>query len=108
MRPLTIHTRRFPPRNFHAITLFPLIFYNDERLTERELRHEAVHLWQQAALLIVLFYLLYLIFWILNLVKYRDNDRAYREIPFERSAYHLETLERQRPCKQAFHWLKCL
>ena len=50
---LLVNTRRFPPRRFHAITLFPFVFYNGERLNEREVRHETVHLWQQAALLLV-------------------------------------------------------
>jgi len=108
MRPLTIHTRKFPARQFHAITLFPVIFYNGEKLSERELRHETVHLWQQAALLVVPFYLLYLFFWMIGLVRYRDRYRAYREIPFERSAYALEALPRQSGCCQAFDWIRRL
>ena len=42
---LLVNTRRFPPRRFHAITLFPFVFYNGKGLNERELRHETVHLW---------------------------------------------------------------
>ena len=106
MRPLIVHTRKFPARQFHAITLFPVIFYNGEKLSERELRHETVHLWQQAALLIVLFYVLYLIFWVIGLLRYRSSYRAYREIPFERSAYDLESLPRQLGWRQAFDWMK--
>jgi len=106
--PLLIHTRRFPPRAYHAITLFPFVFYNGERLDEREVRHETVHLWQQAALLLVGFYLLYLLFWIWFLLRYRDFDKAYRSIPFERSAYLLEADKGVRPLVQAFHWMKCL
>lgn len=108
MRPLIIHTRHFPPGDYHAITLFPVIFYNGKRLTERDLQHETVHLWQQVALLVVLFYLLYLLFWIVNLVRYRDRFRAYREIPFERSAYRLEGIPPKKPLQQAFDWIKCL
>ena len=47
MKPLLIRTRRFPPRNYHAITLFPFILYKGKALTRRDLRHETVHLWQQ-------------------------------------------------------------
>ena len=106
MRAITIHTRCFPPRNFHAITLFPVVFYNDTPLTEKELRHETVHLWQQAALLILPFSLLYFAFWIVNLIRYRDRQWAYREIPFERSAYRLESRPTQKPFVQAFDWVK--
>lgn len=104
---LLVNTRRFPPRRFHAITLFPFVFYNGKGLNERELRHETVHLWQQVALLLVGFYLLYLLFWLAGLLRYRNAERAYRSIPFERSAYLLEAQSGARPSVQAFHWLKC-
>ena len=55
VKPITIHTRWFPAKGFHAITLFPVVFYRDGRLTPREVRHETVHLWQQATLLVVPF-----------------------------------------------------
>ena len=103
--PITIHTRRFPPRGFHAITLFPFVFYNDCALSERELRHETVHLWQQAALLWVGFYILYLLFWLVGMMRYRNRRRAYREIPFERSAYTLEREEHTPGLRQAFDWV---
>lgn len=103
---MIVHTRHFPPRGFHAITLFPFIFYKGRGLSERELRHETVHLWQQATLLVVPFYILYILFWIVGLLRYRDSYRAYREIPFERSAYALELLPRQVWWRQAFGWVR--
>ena len=108
MRPLTIHTRKFPPRGFYAVTLFPVIFHKGEKLSEHELRHETVHLWQQAALLVVPFYVLYLLFWLIGLLRYRNHDRAYRNIPFERSAYRLEGRTDLRWRTMAFDWLRCL
>ena len=106
MHPITIHTRRFPPGGFYAITLFPVIFHKNDSLTERELRHETVHLWQQAALLVIPFYLLYIAFWIINLIRFKERSRAYHEIPFERSAYRLESRTGLRPLTQAFDWLR--
>ncbi len=106
-RPLTVHTRRFPFGSYRAITLFPFIFYKGH-LSVRDLRHERIHLWQQAALLVVPFYLLYVAFWLAALLRHRNAHRAYRSIPFERSAYRLEaspTLSRRR---MAFDWLRCL
>ena len=108
MRLLTVHTLHFPPRNFHAITIFPFIFYKGSALSEQDLRHETVHLWQQALLLVIPLYLLYLAFWIVNLLRYRNSDKAYCNIPFERSAYRLEGLEGVPPLKQATDWLRCL
>lgn len=108
MRPITIHTRKFPPRGFYAITIFPVIFYKSEKLVESEVRHEVVHLWQQATLLVVPFYLLYLAFWVVGLLRYRNSYRAYREIPFERSAYLLESLMGIPWYIKAFDWIKYL
>ena len=108
MKPITIHTRWFPAKGFHAITLFPVVFYRDGRLTPREVRHETVHLWQQALLLVVPFYVLYLLFWLVGLLRYRDANRAYREIPFERSAYLLEQREGLTWKTMAFGWVRCL
>lgn len=73
---------------------------------ERDIRHETVHLWQQAVLLVVPFYLLYLIFWVINLLRFHNLDRAYREIPFERSAYRLENRTDITWKDKSFDWLK--
>lgn len=105
---LLVNTRRFPPRRFHAITLFPFVFYNGQPLNGREVRHETVHLWQQAALLLVGFYVLYFVFWLIGLLRYRNSDRAYREIPFERSAYILESKSDVSPARQSYHWITCI
>ncbi len=106
MMPIMIHTKSFPTKRFHAITLFPVVFYNGGRLTPREARHETIHLWQQATLLVLPFYVLYLIFWIIGLLRFRDSNRAYRAIPFERSAYRLESQTGLGWRVQAFNWLK--
>ena len=99
-----IHTGHFPPRGFHAITIFPVIFYNGGRLSEQDIRHETIHLWQQATLFVIPFYLLYFLFWIVNLARYRNSHTAYRNIPFERSAYSLEKEKKIKPLKKAFDW----
>lgn len=103
-----IHTRCFPPRGYYAITLFPFVFYKGRPLNRRELRHETVHLWQQLTLLVVLFYLLYGLFWLWGLLRYRSGDKAYRAIPFERSAYRLEARETLGWREMAFDWIRCL
>lgn len=108
MKPILVHTRNFPPRGYHAITIFPFVFYTGKTLTPTEIRHETVHLWQQLALLLIPFYLLYLVFWLYGIVLYRNTSRAYYEIPFERSAYKLENMPDQKSFIQSFDWLKCL
>ena len=77
-------------------------------MTEQDIRHETVHLWQQALLLVAPFYLLYALFWLWGILRYHDNQKAYRNIPFERSAYALEKKTEVKPLRQAFDWLHYL
>ena len=70
----------------YAIALWPFIFIRDEG-NKRVINHEKIHLEQQKELLLVGFYLLYVIFWFIGLLKYRSARIAYYEIPFEREAY---------------------
>lgn len=105
MRPIIIHNRFLPWGDYRAVTLFPFVFYKGEVLTEREVRHETIHLWQQATLLILPFYVLYLLFWIAGLLRYRNQYHAYRSIPFERSAYDMENMTDLRRMTMAFDWI---
>ena len=70
----------------YAITLWPFIFVRDEG-NPITLNHENIHLKQQKELLLVGFYVLYTIFWLIGMVKYKNSHKAYVEIPFEREAY---------------------
>lgn len=108
MKPLLIHTRHFPPRDYRAITLFPFVFYKGAPMDDRDLRHETVHLCQQLVLLVIPFYVLYLLFWLAALLRYRNWYRAYRAIPFERSAYRLESTKNLSFVTRAFDWLRCI
>ena len=49
--------------------------------------HEMIHYRQGLELLFVGFWILYFIFWIVGLVRYRNGSEAYRMIPFEKEAY---------------------
>ena len=55
------------------------------------INHEKIHLVQQLELLLIGFYVLYLLNYIVNLVKYRNHASAYQNIVFEREAYASES-----------------
>ena len=55
--------------------------------SERRKVHETIHFKQQVELLFVFQWILYGLFWIIGLVKYRNGEQAYYESPFEREAY---------------------
>jgi len=78
-------------------------------LSKTTTRHETIHYHQQLELLFVGHWLLYGIFWLIGLVKYRSGSTAYRENPFEREAYINEkkyTYLEKRPLWNWVHYIR--
>jgi hypothetical protein len=72
-----------------GMALFPVILINKKGLLDDKIliNHEKIHLKQQAELLLIPFYVLYLINYLINLAWYRKHHTAYLNIVFEREAY---------------------
>ena len=89
----------FAPITIGAITLGPLVFSRRE-MSEETKNHEAIHWQQYIETGIIGFVVLYLFFWLWNLIKLRDGALAYAMIPFEREAYaydhHLDYLDERK------------
>ncbi len=79
-------------RHFVGIALWPFIVVKERYLKDDKyfINHERIHLRQQAELLILPFYLLYLCEYVIRLIQYRNSQEAYRNISFEREAYEQE------------------
>lgn len=94
-----IRTKRFPFGHYYAINLFGIIF-SKGKLDERSRNHEYIHTLQQRELLFVVFFLLYGLEWLVRLVQFRNLNKAYFNISFEREAYaneHNLEYPKQRP-----------
>ena len=76
-----------------GMAIFPFILIKKGRYKEDKvfINHEKIHLAQQIELLLVIFYLLYLLHYFYNLLRYLNHDRAYRNIVFEKEAYSKES-----------------
>lgn len=76
--------------NIWAITLWPFIICKG-KMDDLTINHEKIHIKQQAELLILGFYLLYVYYWLKGRLWHRmGNHEAYMAIPFEREAYACE------------------
>ena len=73
--------------NYFAICLFGFIF-SIRPLNKTELNHELIHAAQQRELLYIPFFIWYGIEWIILLIKYKDWEKAYFHIRFEKEAYY--------------------
>ncbi len=84
--------KHFFYRNYVGLSLWPFIILKSTALKEDQvlINHERIHLRQQAELLIIPFYLLYLMEWVVRSVLYLDFYKAYQNISFEREAYKNE------------------
>jgi len=90
-----------------AITIYPFIFVNGKVDSQRLQNHEMIHIAQQRELFLVGFYLLYGYYWVKNLLWHKmPIQTAYREIPFEREAYHGQNFDNYLDTRQRMAWRK--
>ncbi len=76
-------------------------------MDEVTVNHEMIHIKQQKELFVVGFYLLYVIYWLFNLLWYRVSPViAYSMIPFEIEAYENEGNLNYLQSRPRFAWLK--
>ena len=90
-----------------AITLYPFVI-SREPMDDITKNHEKIHLAQQAELLVLGFYLMYVWYWWRGMKKYEGSKRqemlAYRNIPFEREAYQHQMDPRYPIKRKAYSW----
>lgn len=97
-----VENRILPFGSFVAFTFGKFIFTKDaSRLNEKIIRHETIHYYQQAELAYIIFFVMYFLSFVCQLVRCAFNKeigkvesgscsvwkRAYRTVLFEREAY---------------------
>ena len=104
-----VKNRFIPLPGFKYINLFGVLFTReDTEITIYEMNHESIHTAQMREMLYIPFYLWYLIEWCVRLVQYRDKNKAYRYISFEREAYCYQRIYDYLTVRKPFEWLKWL
>ncbi|MFA4867386.1 MAG: hypothetical protein WC623_04265 [Pedobacter sp.] len=91
----------------NAMAVYPFILLKNKFQKEDLvlINHERIHLRQQLELLIIPFYLLYLINYVINLIKYRNHYRAYLNISFEKEAYACDQNLNYLKSRKFFSWI---
>lgn len=84
-----IYNKIIPFGRYGYMNLFGILFAKSVP-SIRTLNHEKIHTAQMKELLYIGFYLWYIIEWLIKLVYYRNNYKAYKNISFEREAYENE------------------
>ncbi len=91
------------PINIWAIS-FGLWVWCRGVMSEETRRHETIHYQQQLELLFVGQWILYGLFWLVGMVRYRDGAKAYYENPFEREAYRHDKDEGYLATRPRYAW----
>lgn len=83
-----IYNSVIPFKGFKCVNLFGLLFVRKGcTMIRSDYNHEAIHTVQMKELLYLPFYILYVLEWVLRLIRLRDSRKAYRAITHEREAY---------------------
>lgn len=91
-----------------GMAIFPFIFikYNGLKHNKQIINHELIHLRQQLELLVVPFYIIYILHYLFNLLRYGNHDQAYRNIVFEREAYSHDSDLAYLKSRGFYSWMK--
>lgn len=74
-------------RSFYAINLFGVLFAKGE-CNKCTINHELIHTAQINEIGYLPFYIIYVIEWLVRMIQFRGYGNGYRNISFEREAYH--------------------
>ena len=103
-----IYNNFIPAKGFMAINILGFLFVRKERkelfLSEKRFTtHEEIHTAQMKELLYIGFYLMYILYWLWDLIFHFQT--AYFSIPFEIEAYAYELDEDYLKTRKSYNWL---
>jgi hypothetical protein len=80
------------PRGYRGFTFYPFVFlkYHSDINDTVLLNHEKIHLRQQKELLLVFFLLWYFLEFVIRFIQYKNINKAYHALSFEKEAYQNE------------------
>lgn len=96
--------------NIRAITLWIFVLFKDKKDFNDEvlITHERIHIRQQTEMLIVFFIIWYFTEYLIRLFMYKNSNKAYRNISFEREAYANESNPNYFKDRKLWQWTKYL
>jgi len=96
------------PYGSNGMTIFPFVFYKKEVKSNRLETHERIHLYQQAEMLFLPFFIWYFAEFFIHRLNSKSWHQAYMKISFEKEAYGNDCFD-DYLCKRKFYsWIKYL
>lgn len=100
----------FPSLPAAGMAIFPFVLVKNIELKQNGqlINHELIHLRQQIELFILPFYIIYLLNYLINLARFKNHDKAYRNIIFELEAYDNDSNSTYLKNRSFWSWIKYL
>lgn len=109
MKMKIIENSIIPFEDFDAMTIWPFIFiHKGDTLKPHVLHHEEIHGEQQKEMLLIFFLIWYYIEWLIKWAYYKDKEKAYDNISFERETYAHQYEPTYLSVRKHFAWIKYL
>tara|TARA_R110000824_G_scaffold67377_2_gene174449 strand:+ start:5784 stop:6140 length:357 start_codon:yes stop_codon:yes gene_type:complete len=96
---------KIAPIDIWAVSFFIFVFCRG-KISEATRTHETIHFQQQLELLFIFQWILYGVFWLMGLIKYKSAKEAYYRNPFEQEAYTNELNTNYLENRNRFSWWK--
>lgn len=105
-----ITTKYLIPKGYRGLAFFPFVFvkFASDKKNPVFINHEQIHLRQQLELLVFPFFIWYFLEFIIRIIQYRNFDKGYRNISFEREAYFYEDKQYYLKNRPIFNFSKFL
>jgi hypothetical protein len=88
-----------------GMCLYPFVLIGKEtEVTQQLLTHERIHLRQQMETFVVPFYVWYFLEFVIRFIQFRNFEKAYRNISFEREAFYFESQEEYLNNRKKYAW----
>lgn len=100
-----IYNNIIPFKGYKAINIFGIIFARSP-LSDTDKNHEAIHTAQMKEMLYIFFYIWYIAEYIINIFKYKDLHKAYKNIRFEIEAYNNQNNPFYVNHRKLFAWMR--
>lgn len=104
-----IYNDLIPFSGYKCMCLFGILFARKKfkgKLSDIDINHERIHARQQIELLLLPFLLWYALEWLIRLLIYGEQRKAYRGIVFEQEAYANETNLDYLKTRKWFAWFR--
>lgn len=101
--------KTYLPKDVVAMAIWPFILIRKRgEIKDWILRHEQIHHCQQKEMLIIAFYMWYLLEYCIRVAIYRNKDKAYRNICFEKESYSNQFDDNYLKKRRLFNFIKYL